>query len=87
MLNVTDAAVRHLAEILRNTDAPDEAAIRFVLEGRTITPKLDHERAGDATYEYAGSTVLLLAEDIVAELGGRTLDVQDAENGPQLILL
>jgi Fe-S cluster assembly iron-binding protein IscA len=86
MLTVTDNAVRHMAEILYKSDAADEMAIRFVQEGHTIVPRLDQERPGDATYEYAGSTVLLLAEDIVALLENRTLDIDDTEDGPKLII-
>lgn len=86
MLTVTDAAVRHMAEVLYKSDASDETAIRFVQEGRTIVPRLDQERPGDATYEYAGNTVLLLAEDIVALLENRTLDIEDTEDGPQLTI-
>lgn len=88
MLTVTDDAVRHLAELLYDADAVDyNSAIRFVHEEGMIVPTLDHERPGDATYEYAGCTVLLLDEDIAAELGDGTLDVQDTDDGPRLTLL
>jgi Fe-S cluster assembly iron-binding protein IscA len=86
MLTVTEAACGHLAGLLDNANAPDNAAIRFVLEGRTITPTLDEERPDDTTYEYAGSTVLVLDERIVGLLDNRTLDVQDTDDGPQLVL-
>lgn len=86
MLTVTDAAVCHMAEVLYKSDAADEMAIRFVQEGRTIVPKLDHARPGDATYEYAGTTVLLLDKNIFALLENRTVDIEDTEEGPQLII-
>jgi Fe-S cluster assembly iron-binding protein IscA len=87
MLTVTDAACGHLAGLLHNAiNAPDEAAIRFVVEGHTITPTLDQERPDDTTYEYAGSTVLVLDEHVVALLDDRTLDVQESDDGPQLVL-
>ena len=86
MLTVTENAVRHLAELLSNADAAEEEAIRFVREGRTITPKLDCERPGDTTYEHEGNTVLLLDENVFALLGDRTLDVQDTDDGPQLTI-
>jgi hypothetical protein len=86
MLTVTDDAARHLAEILHTAEATGDTAIRFVREGRTISPTLDRERPGDVTYAYAGITVLLLDENVVAELADRTLDVQDSDDGPQLIL-
>jgi Fe-S cluster assembly iron-binding protein IscA len=86
MLTVTDAAVRHMAEVLYQSDADDEMAIRFVQEGRTIVPKLDKERPGDATYDHEGSTVLLLDENVFALLENRTVDIQDTEDGTQLII-
>jgi Fe-S cluster assembly iron-binding protein IscA len=86
MLTVTEAACGHLAGLLYNANASDEAAIRFVFEGNRITPTLDQERPDDTTYEYAGSTVLVLDEHVVALLNNRTLDVQDADDGPQLVL-
>lgn len=88
MFTVTDDAARLLAELLYEADTTDsDSAIRFVREGRTISPTLDCERPGDATYEYAGTTVLLLDKDTVAEFEDRTLDVQDTEEGLQLIIL
>jgi Fe-S cluster assembly iron-binding protein IscA len=86
MLTVTEAACGHLAGLLYGANAPDEAVIRFVLEGRTITPTLDQEHPDDTTYEYAGSTVLVLDEHTGALLANRTLDVQDSDDGPQLVL-
>lgn len=86
MLTVTDTAVCHLAEILYGCEAADGMAIRFVREGRTITPRLDRERPGDATYEHEGSTVLLLDENVFALLENKTLDVQDTDDGEQLII-
>ena len=78
----------HLAELLYEADTTDaKSAIRFVREGHTINPILDHERPGDATYGYAGITVLLLDEDVIAEFEDKTLDVEDTEEGLQLILL
>lgn len=88
MLTVTDDAARFLAELLYESDTTDtKSAIRFVREGRTINPILDQERPGDVTYGYAGITVLLLDEDVVAEFEDKTLDVEDTEEGLQLILL
>jgi Fe-S cluster assembly iron-binding protein IscA len=86
MFTVTDAACGHLAGLLYSANAPDEAVIRFVLEGHAITPTLDQERPDDTTYEYAGSTVLVLDEHTEALLENRTLDVQDTDDGPRLII-
>lgn len=86
MLTVTESACGHLAGLLYSANAPDEAAIRFVVEGNRITPTVDQERPDDTTYEYAGSPVLVLDEHVVALLDNRTLDVQDTDDGPQLVL-
>ena len=60
-------------------------AIRFVLEEGKVTTKLDRERSNDATYQYAGSTVLLLDEHIVATLRDRTFDVQGTNDDLQFV--
>ncbi len=85
MLTVTETAIAHLAGLLSNANTPYDVAIRFVLEEGKVTTKLDHERQHDATYQYAGSTVLLLDEHTIATVRDRTLDVQGTDDGLQFV--
>jgi len=87
MLTVTEAAQRHLAQVLDNANASADAVVRFVAEDDTIKPKLDSLRSGDVMLEFAGKTVLALDERMSRTLGDYILDVEDDSNGPQLILL
>ena len=85
MLTVTETAIAHLAGLLSNANTPYDVAIRFVLEAGKVTTKLDRKRQHDAAYQYAGSTVLLLDEHIVATLRDRTLDVQSTDDDLQFV--
>ncbi len=85
MLTVTETAIAYLAGLLSNANTPYDVAIRFVLEEGKVTTKLDRERPNDPTYQYAGSTILLLDEHIVATLRDRTLDVQDTDDDLQFV--
>lgn len=87
MLTVTEAAGSYLADLLTQANAPDDTAIRFVLKDDTITPQVDHERPGDTTFEHAGSTILVLDASLSTVLEEKTLDVQETDDGLQLILL
>ena len=86
MLSVTESASAHLAQMLTDVEAPDDVAIRFVLEGRGLTMGLDKERPEDATIDHMGKTVLLLDNNISELLADKTLDVEESDEGPQLAL-
>ena len=87
MLMMTETAGEYLTALLDNTNAPEETAIRFVLEGNTLTPRLDNSRPGDATFDHDGRRVLVLDADVSQALAESTLDVQATEEGPKLVLL
>ena len=79
MLTVTDAASARLAQILEQEGLPTEAAIRFVYEGKGVAMRQDNERPGDATFQHAGRTVLLLDAEVSELLSEDTLDVEGAK--------
>jgi hypothetical protein len=87
MFTITDAAGAHLTALLENANASEETAIRFVLEGSTLTPKLDSVHPGDATFDHEDRTVLALEAQVSDTLGNATLDVQPTDEGPKLVLL
>jgi hypothetical protein len=59
MLTLTDAAGTHLAEILDKRDCADNVAVRIVCRDSRLCLSLDSRKAGDATFEHEGRTVLL----------------------------
>jgi hypothetical protein len=87
MFMMTEMAGEYLTAVLDNAHASEETAIRFVLEGNTLTPRLDNARPGDATFDYEGRRVLVLDGQVSQALAESTLDVQTTEEGPKLILL
>jgi hypothetical protein len=87
MLTVTEAAGVYLTQILDQANAANDTAVRFVAEENTLTPYLDNARPGDATFDHDGRTVLVLDEGISQALTNKTLDVEDAATGPQLVLV
>jgi hypothetical protein len=87
MFMMTETAGEYLIAVLDNANASEETAIRFVLEGNTLTPRLDNARPGDATFDYEGRRVLVLDGQVSQALAESTLDVQTTEEGPKLILL
>lgn len=87
MLQMTPAAGKYLSAVLEQSKAPQEAAIRFDVEGDTLTSKLDQPRPGDATFDHDGRKVLVLDERVSQLLDGSTLDLQPTSEGEKLILV
>jgi hypothetical protein len=54
MFMMTETAGEYLTAVLDNANASEETAVRFILEGNTLTPRMDNARPGDATFDYAG---------------------------------
>ena len=79
MLTVTETASAQLAQILKEQDAPEDIAIRFVPEGQGIALRQDSERAGDTTFQHQDRTVLLLDAQVSELLGEATLSVEGAQ--------
>ncbi|MFG0276313.1 MAG: hypothetical protein ACF8QF_14800 [Phycisphaerales bacterium] len=85
MLTVTDNALTHLAGMLDNVEgAPDDAAIRLIAQPQGLGLAVDTPNDGDNTVDQNGKTVLLLDEQISTMLDGRTLDLQQTEQGAAL---
>jgi hypothetical protein len=87
MFMMTETAGEYLTAVLDNANASEETAIRFVLEGNTLTPKLDNAGPGDEKFDYAGRMVLILDAQVSQALDDSTLDVEATDEGPKLILL
>lgn len=87
MLQMTAAAGQYLSAVLEQSKAPQEAAIRFDVEGDTLTSKLDRPRPGDAVFDHDGRKVLVMDERVSQLLDGSTLDLQPTSEGEKLILV
>ena len=86
MLTVSDTAGAHLAELLTSADAPEDRAVRFVIEKDGLALQLDNERPGDATFQHQERTVLLLDDEVSQLLTEKTLEIQQRDDGPHLVL-
>jgi Fe-S cluster assembly iron-binding protein IscA len=86
MLTVTEGASAQLADMLTAAEAPDDVAVRFVVQGQGLALGLDQVKAEDQTFEHSGKTVLVLDEEIAGLLNDKTLDVEDTDEGPRLAL-
>ncbi len=84
MLNASDAACAFISELLTAEGAPDESAVRIAIEENELSMKLDEEEPGDETFLHEGKTVLLVDAEMSQILDGKTLDVEDTEEGPKL---
>ena len=86
MLTVTESAGAHLSTLLNEADAPEDVAVRFILDGQNLAMALDNEQPEDKTFDHEGKTILLLDNQISELLADKTLDIQIADDGPQLAL-
>jgi Fe-S cluster assembly iron-binding protein IscA len=87
MLTVTETAKQLLKETLREHSDDPEISIRLSLgEEGQFGIALDVESEGDQVVEHDGDKVLLIGSNISTVLEGRTLDVQDTEEGPRLVI-
>jgi len=87
MLTMTDTAGEYLTTVLDDANAAEKTAVRLVLDGNTLTPKLDNARPGDATFDHEGRMVLMLDAQLTQVLAESMLDVRVTEEGPVLVLL
>lgn len=83
-LEVSDAAGAYLAEMLDQHLAGD--AIRFVFGLAGLEPQPSAVLPGDTVYEYRGRTVLVLDRTVTRMLHGKTLDIEETDEGPRLRL-
>ena len=87
MLAVTENALRKMRQILAESDASDNAAVRLKRESGRVRTRLDSARPGDTAYDHDGKTVLVLDEEVSKALADRKLDVLDDGTGPRLTLV
>jgi Fe-S cluster assembly iron-binding protein IscA len=86
MLTVTDDARAHLATILDQNDIPQEQAVRLLVGPNGLGLAPDMPKDEDAAFDHAGRTVLVIEPSIADQLDGRTMDVEQTDQGTQIKL-
>jgi Fe-S cluster assembly iron-binding protein IscA len=87
MLAVTESAKGLLKEILTAHSDDPEMGVRLVLDPqKKLGLVLGKEEPGDQVVEHQGSKVLLVASDLAPALEEVTLDVEDTDDGPKLVV-
>lgn len=87
MVTVTDRATEELRNILANAAPQPGQALRLVpsREGG-LGLGLDEEREGDEIVKSGDEKILLVSSGIAEALDEATIDVQDSEEGPKLVI-
>ncbi len=84
MFTVTESACAHLSTLL--AEAPNDAVVRLSANNDSLSMYLGNEQQGDETYEHEGRVVLAVESDLVGKLDNTRIDVEQTEEGPQLVL-
>lgn len=87
MLTITATAGAYLIEMLTDVEAWERIVMRIALEADGLIIEEDLPRPGDAQFDYAGRTVLVLDSQLAQAFAAYTLDVEDTDDGPVLTLL
>ena len=88
MLTVTENAGGLLKEIL-SASSDDPALVLRLMPGSEghMGLMLSEEEPGDQVVKHQGIKVLLVPSELAAAVDGITLDVEDAGDGPKLVVL
>lgn len=84
MLTVTEAACAHLSALL--AEAPDDAVVRLAASDDALSMFLGDKQEGDETFHHGGRVVLAVESELAGLLGDASIDVEETEDGPQLVL-
>ena len=85
---VTDNAKEQLRERLLDHTSDPEIVLRLELRSpENFGLALDRQAEGDQVIEYEGSKVLLIGEDVADLADKLILSVEDAAEGPKLVVL
>ena len=87
MFVMTESAGEFLCAVLDRAQAPQEAAVRFELEGDALISKLDKPRPGDAAFDHDGRKVLVMDERVSQLLSGSKLELEPTAEGAKLVIM
>ena len=87
MVNVTYRAKQELKRILSNTVDMPQARLRVIDRGQgKLGLGLDTEGPNDELLEHDGSVVLVVEHELATRLKEVTIDVDDTDKGPELVI-
>lgn len=84
MLTVTDEAKAYLKEVIDQNSLPDDATIRLTANAEGLGLAPDQTNDEDTTFQHDGQVVLAVATQVASQLAGKTLSVNQTEQGPAL---
>lgn len=84
MLTVTEPAAAQLDAMLAKS--PEGVAVRFIVNGNALEPRVDTPREGDQEFRHGDKTVLLVEPTMAEALTDHVLDARITEQGAQLSL-
>ena len=88
MIGVTERAKEELREILaNNVDHPDACLRLRINDQGQLGLGVDIEMPGDEIVEYEGSKLLLVEQGLADNLEGIAIDVEDSNEGSQLVIV
>jgi Fe-S cluster assembly iron-binding protein IscA len=88
MIGVTERAKKELREILTNNVDHPEACLRLrVNDQGQLGLGIDIEMPGDEIVEYEGSKLLLVEQGLANNLENIAIDVEDSNEGSQLVII
>lgn len=87
MLTVTENAKEVLKGILNASSNDPELGLRLILDkDQKVKMALGGEEPGDQVIEHQGTKVLMVPSELTPMFDDITLDVEDSEDGPKLVV-
>jgi Fe-S cluster assembly iron-binding protein IscA len=87
MVTVTDQAAEVLRATLDEARTDPSQALRLLPKsGGGLGLGLDQEREGDQVVTADGEKILLITPEIADAVGEATIDAQETEEGPRLVI-
>ncbi len=87
MLTLSYTAGECLDLLLAEANAPDDAAIRMVVDGDGFSLEIDTARPDDTTFDHGEKVVLAIDAQVSELLADKKLNVTFIEEEPELILI
>ena len=87
MLTLSYTAGECLDLLLAEANAPDDAAIRMVVDGDGFSLEIDTARPDDTTFNHGEKVVLAIDEQASELLADMKLDVKVTGEEPELVLI
>ena len=87
MLSLSYTAGERFALLIAEANAPDDAAIRLIVDGNGFNLGIDTVRLGDTTFDHLEKVVLAIDEQVSELLTDMKLDVEVTGDQPRLVLI